>query len=79
MISKDRIARINELAKKQKQEGLTKEEQVEQQKLRQEYIQAFRSQFTQQLHSVKVVDEKGNDVTPQKLKDSKQRGNGFLH
>ncbi|HHY22198.1 MAG TPA: DUF896 domain-containing protein [Bacilli bacterium] len=79
MISKERIARINELAKKQKQEGLTKQEQAEQQKLRQEYIQAFRSQFTQQLHSVKVVDENGNDVTPKKLKDSKSKRNGFLH
>ena len=34
----EKIARINELAKKKKTEGLTPEETVEQAKLREEYI-----------------------------------------
>ena len=34
-----KIARINELAKKKKTEGLTPEEAVEQAKLREEYIE----------------------------------------
>ena len=35
----EKIARINELAKKKKTEGLTAEEKVEQAKLREEYIE----------------------------------------
>lgn len=65
------IQRINELAKKKKAGTITKEELEEQQKLRQEYLKQFRSGFKSQLLSIKVVDEKGNDVTPQKLKNEK--------
>ncbi|ERN53323.1 DUF896 domain-containing protein [Alkalihalophilus pseudofirmus] len=80
MLSKDKIARINELSKRSKSTGLTKSEEKEQQALRKEYIQTFRKSFKNQLHSVKVVDEEGNDVTPQALKDSKQKKNGgFTH
>ena len=52
-----KIDRINELAKKKKAEGLTSEEKVEQAKLREEYIEG-----------IKIVDEEGNDVTPEKLR-----------
>ena len=38
----EKIARINELAKKKKTEGLTPEEEVEQAKLREEYIEGYR-------------------------------------
>lgn len=62
------IARINELANKKKTVGLTAEESEEQQRLRQIYLKEFRQGFEQQLKSVKVVDENGNDVTPSKLK-----------
>ena len=62
------IARINELANKKKKMGLTAEESEEQQRLRQIYLKEFRQGFEQQLKSVKVVDENGNDVTPSKLK-----------
>ncbi len=62
------IARINELANKKKTVGLTTEESEEQQRLRQIYLKEFRQGFEQQLKSVKVVDENGNDVTPSKLK-----------
>ncbi|MCT8139907.1 DUF896 domain-containing protein [Anaerobacillus sp. CMMVII] len=72
MLSSEKIKRINELAKKAKQTSLTNEESKEQQQLRQEYIQTFRSSFDNQLHSIKVVDEKGEDVTPEKLKASKE-------
>lgn len=65
------IKRINELAKKKKDGSITDDELVEQQKLRQEYLKQFRAGFKSQLHSIKVVDEKGNDVTPQKLKNEK--------
>ena len=65
------IKRINELAKKSKTEGLNEEEKLEQQKLRQEYLAIFRGHMKSTLLGVKVVDEEGNDVTPQKLKDEK--------
>ncbi|TMW73305.1 DUF896 domain-containing protein [Alteribacter natronophilus] len=79
MLSKDKIARINELARKAKGEGLSLKESKEQKDLRQEYLKSVRSSFKNQLHSVKVVDEKGNDVTPDKLKESKQKNNSSLH
>lgn len=67
------IARINELAKKKKNGTITSLELKEQEKLRQEYLKAFRSGFKQQLMGIKVVDTKGNDITPQKLKDEKSK------
>ncbi|MEG0592253.1 MAG: DUF896 domain-containing protein [Coprobacillus sp.] len=71
-ISDEMIKEINELAHKSKTVGLTDEEKVRQQELRQEYLRIFRSGFKQQLQSIKVVDEKGNDVTPSKLKKAKK-------
>ena len=80
LISKEKLNRINQLSKKSKTEGLTKEETIEQQKLREEYIKNFRKQFKDTLHNVTVVDAKGNDVTPEKLRASKrQRNNSRLH
>lgn len=80
LISKEKLNRINQLSRKSKQEGLTKEETIEQKMLREEYIKNFRKQFKDTLHSVTVVDTKGNDVTPKKLRVSKnQRNNPSLH
>ncbi len=55
-----KIARINELARKAKAEGLTEEEKEEQQKLRQEYIEAYRRNLRSQLDSIKVVNPDGS-------------------
>jgi uncharacterized protein YnzC (UPF0291/DUF896 family) len=68
MLSKEKIARINELAKKAKQSGLSETEAKEQSKLRAEYLQAFRSSMENTLTNVKVIDPLGNDVTPEKIK-----------
>ena len=65
------IARINKKKKKKKDGTITKAELKEQEKLRQEYLKAFRSGFKQQLMGIKVVDVNGNDVTPQKIKAEK--------
>ncbi|MBM7659263.1 uncharacterized protein YnzC (UPF0291/DUF896 family) [Bacillus mesophilus] len=77
MISQEKLARINHLSKKSKEVGLTGPEADEQKQLREEYLKAFRGQMTDHLHSIKVVDEKGNDVTPGKLKQSKKNRNSL--
>ncbi|MCZ0704491.1 uncharacterized protein YnzC (UPF0291/DUF896 family) [Natronobacillus azotifigens] len=69
MLSKDKLNRINQLAKKAKEGGLTEEEKVEQQQLRQEYLKNVRSSFKNQFKGMKVIDPNGKDVTPQKVKD----------
>lgn len=70
-----KIARINELAKKKKTVGLTSEEKVEQAKLREEYIEGYRRSVRHHIAGIKLVDEEGNDVTPEKLKQlQRERG-----
>ncbi|HCF50974.1 MAG TPA: hypothetical protein DER60_11880 [Syntrophomonas sp.] len=49
MITDELIQRINELARKKKSQGLTPEEQVEQQKLYRIYLDSVRTQLTTQL------------------------------
>ena len=68
MLSPEKISRINELAKKKKEGKLTPPEEKEQQLLRQEYLEAFRGGMRNHIEGLKVVDEEGNDVTPDKLK-----------
>lgn len=79
MLAKDKLERINELSRLSKSNGLTKKQADEQQALRKEYLATFRSAFSNQLHSVKVVDDEGTDVTPQKLKESKEKRQKPLH
>lgn len=69
----DILPRINELAKIAKERQLTAEETLEREDLRKEYIFRFRSGFKSTMKNVKVVDEEGTDVTPQKLKDLKDK------
>lgn len=66
------IARINELANKKKTEGLSEAEQQEQKELREQYLKEFRANTEKQLMNLKIVDEDGNDVTPDKLKKAKE-------
>ncbi|MDE5738303.1 MAG: DUF896 domain-containing protein [Oscillospiraceae bacterium] len=54
------IQRINELARKSKTTGLTQEEQVEQEMLRNQYRQEFRNSLTSQLENTYIMDEHGN-------------------
>ena len=70
-----KIDRINELARKKKTEGLTGEEKVEQAKLREEYIEGYRRSFRHHIEGLKIVDEEGKDITPEKLKEiQRQKG-----
>ncbi|HFR3895570.1 TPA: DUF896 family protein [Streptococcus suis] len=63
-----KIDRINELARKKKAEGLTEEELQEQAALREEYIEGYRRAIRHHIEGIKLVDEDGNDVTPEKLR-----------
>lgn len=49
--------RINELAKKAKTVGLTEEEKVEQNLLRQEFLIKFRANFKAQMDNIEFVYE----------------------
>ena len=61
-----KINRINELAKKKKAGTLTPEEKVEQAQLREEYIEGYSRAIRHHIEGIKLVDEDGNDVTPEK-------------
>ena len=54
------IARINELAKKNKEEGLTVEELVERDKLRRIYIDSVTGNLKQQLDNTSIVYPDGS-------------------
>ena len=64
MIDPKLIARINELSKISKERELTENEIQERDDLRKIYLKQFKEGFRQTLSNVKVVDEKGNDITP---------------
>lgn len=66
MISKEQINRINELARKSKQSGLSAEEKEEQAKLRRLYIDSFKGNLISQLENTYIVDEHGNKKKVQK-------------
>ena len=51
-MEKEKIDRINHLARKHREQGLTEEEKLEQQQLRDEYRAMFRSNMEQQLDRV---------------------------
>lgn len=66
------LGRINELAKKQREEGLTNAEIVEQTVLREDYLREIRGQVLDTFSSLKVIDPLGNDVTPEKLREEQK-------
>lgn len=53
------LARINELARKSKAEGLTEAEAKEQKELRQRYIEAVRRNLRGQLDNIDVINKDG--------------------
>lgn len=62
------LKRINELAAIAKTRALTIDELAERDLLRREYLAAIRGQVDNSLLVTRIVDSKGNDVTPQKLR-----------
>ena len=69
MLEKDQMERINQLARKKKAEGLTDAELLEQKELREKYIENLRCGMRNHIEGIKVVDEDGTDLTPDKVKE----------
>lgn len=63
-----KIARINELARKAKAEGLSEMEKAEQKTLRDEYVTSYVNSLKSQLDNTYIMDEAGNK-TKLKQKD----------
>jgi len=57
VLVKEKLSRLNELAKKAKNEGLSTEETKERDLLREEYLKNFRKSFRQKLENIEIVDE----------------------
>lgn len=72
-MSDELIQKINALAKKAKEEGLTESEKEEQKKLREEYLELIRGQVKNHIAGLTIVDEEGNDITPSKAKELKKK------
>ncbi len=71
MITQETIDRINELARKSRTpEGLTDAEKAEQQKLRREYIEAYKASLRGQLEHTIVVRPDG---TRERLSEMKKK------
>lgn len=60
MITDRKLARINELARKAKAEGLTSAETKERDVLRREYIEAVRANLRGQLNNINIQEVDGS-------------------
>lgn len=67
------IARINELYRKSKNEGLTNEEAMEQARLRKEYIQAVHENLRGMLNNVQIQNPDGTIVDLKRKTDKGEK------
>lgn len=67
------LKRINELAHKNKAEGLTDAEKQERQQLREQYLQNFREAFRSNIELMQLYDKSGKEVTPEKIKQIQRK------
>lgn len=72
MITQETIDRINYLARKKRTEGLTPAELVEQDKLRKEYVAAFKASLTGQLDNTVILRPDG---TRQNVSELRKKNN----
>lgn len=68
-----KLDRINELARKARVEELTLEEKEEQQRLRQEYIEAYRKSLRASLENMVLVDKDGNQTPVRSKKQNPEK------
>lgn len=71
----DLTKRINELAKKKKEQGLTAEEQAEQKELYKKYLANFRRNFELQLDNTDVEFPDGRVVPFKDVKNVEKENN----
>lgn len=67
-----RIERINFLAKKAREQGLTEAEKAEQQKLREEYLADFRKSFRRQLENTDIKYDDGETIPLTEFRKNKK-------
>lgn len=72
MITQEKIDRINFLARKSKNEGLTEAEALEQKKLRAEYVAAFRKSLENTLDNTVIQRPDGTREKVQKRNKSSE-------
>lgn len=65
---KERLDRINELAKKDRSVGLTPEEKIERQQLREAYLKDFRAGLRDQIEHTQVFDKKARSSLAKKFR-----------
>ncbi|MBD9157611.1 DUF896 domain-containing protein [Laedolimicola intestinihominis] len=70
-----KIARINELYRRSKAEGLTDAEKKEQKLLRLEYIEAVRMNLRGQLNNIDIKEQDGSVVNLGEKYDANRKGN----
>lgn len=70
-----KIARINELYRRSKAEGLTDAEKKEQKLLRLEYIEAVRMNLCGQLNNIDIKEQDGSVVNLGEKYDANRKGN----
>ena len=71
-MTEERIARLNELARKSKTIGLTEEEKQEQATLRLEYLASIRQSLEAQLDNVYFLEKDGTKTKLQKKGEEKK-------
>lgn len=67
------LKRINELAHKNKEEGLTEEEAKERDRLRKEYLKNFREAMRSNIEMMRIFDKEGKEVTPEKVREIQRK------
>ena len=73
MITQEMVDRINELYKKSKAEGLTREEAREQAKLRSLYLDAIRTNIRSNLDTIKIQHPDGTLIDVKKRHEEKMK------
>ena len=68
MITPELLARINELARKKRTQGLSEEEALEQSRLYEIYLSSIRGQVINLLDSIEFVDDATHNPKPAKKK-----------
>ena len=67
------LKRINELAHKNKTEGLTTAEKAERKRLRDQYLKNFRAAFRSNIEMMQIFDKNGKDLTPEQVKEIQRK------